>query len=182
MDKMSKQRYIELLAGYINSLSRRENGILDLNSCIKMFGGTLIECNGLCENQEIARIEVDREYRDRFVILHNKEIDDNNKRFAIAHELGHFFLHMLHKDDAGKPALREKVYYLGKEYSDATIHTLEMEADEFAANLLMPKELFVKKVNECKDGQEVNVAEIARYFGVSEQQASLRGVSLSMWK
>ncbi len=182
MEKKNKQMYIELLAGYISSVSQREKGVLDLNSCIEMFGGSLRECDGLCENQEIARIEVDSVSPDRFVIYHNREIDYNNKRFAIAHELGHFFLHMLHKDENGNPALREKVYYLGKEDTDTTIHVLEMEADEFAANLLMPEELFVKKVNECKNGQEVNVTEIAKYFGVSEQQASLRGVSLSMWK
>lgn len=61
------------------------------------------------------------------------------KRFIVAHEIGHYVLHYNRDADHGMYAHRE--HRKGK-------NEKENEADFFAANLLMPRERFLKKYNE----------------------------------
>lgn len=61
------------------------------------------------------------------------------KRFIVAHEIGHYVLHYNRDADHGMYAHRE--HRKGK-------NERENEADFFAANLLMPRERFLKKYNE----------------------------------
>lgn len=61
-------------------------------------------------------------------------------RFSVAHELGHFYL----------PEHRECILHGKLHNSQADFRSRdprEQEADEFAASLLMPKELFVQEVH-----------------------------------
>lgn len=64
------------------------------------------------------------------------------KRFIIAHEIGHYILHYDEKTNNGIYARRE--HKKGK-------NNEENEADFFAANLLMPREQFVSRVEELKE-------------------------------
>lgn len=74
------------------------------------------------------------------------------KRFTLAHELGHHFLHEGLK-------LRLDNY----DYSAADKDTMEeTEANYFAASLLIPKDLLLTKFEETND-----LAKLAQYFGVS---------------
>lgn len=76
------------------------------------------------------------------------------KRFVIAHELGHYFLHYI--DNAveykGMYAHRENLKGKGPK---------EQEADYFAACLLMPKDLFLKKYTQFSNGSKLSNSEIA---------------------
>lgn len=63
------------------------------------------------------------------------------KRFIIAHEIGHYVLHYDESINKGMFAHRE--HRTGKNEG-------ENEADFFAANLLMPRDKFEKRVNEMK--------------------------------
>lgn len=74
------------------------------------------------------------------------------KKFTLAHELGHHFLHKGRK-------LRLDVLDYSKNDKDTKE---ESEANYFAACLLVPKDLLLKKV-----GEGASVEEIARYFHVS---------------
>lgn len=66
-----------------------------------------------------------------FEILLNEKDIPRRQRFTIAHELGHFFLHL------------EKVGSQTIICSKGESNPLETEANNFAAELLMPREMFL---------------------------------------
>lgn len=96
------------------------------------------------------------------------------QRFTIAHELGHFLLHegIIHHVDHGY-----RVNFRSDLSSSAT-NVEEIEANFFAASLLMPKH-FLQALNgvEALD-DDVKVAELARTFDVSRHAMSLRLVNV----
>ncbi|MGH3265723.1 MAG: ImmA/IrrE family metallo-endopeptidase [Trebonia sp.] len=62
------------------------------------------------------------------------------RRFTIAHELGHYFLHVsetLHVDRAAHFRLRSQL-------SSEGIDVTEIQANRFAASLMMPDEMILK--------------------------------------
>jgi len=90
------------------------------------------------------------------------------KRFIIAHELGHFVLHFKEKNLKGLYAHREHK----RGHSE-----LENEADFFAANLLMPGDIFEKKYKEINQIYENNkeiVDVLSKYFIVTNRMAERR--------
>ena len=95
--------------------------------------------------------------------------EEGRKRFAIAHEIGHF---MLHK---GTQLIlcSEEDMHVWKESK-----TQEMEANEFAASLLMPYEFFIKFI---KIGQPTldMISEIAKTFRTTLTATTLRYVGIS---
>lgn len=99
--------------------------------------------------------------------------------FSIAHELGHLFLHLL--DDHGNVLSQAKLH------RNLQSSKMELEANEFAAALLMPTEKFIDICSENTSHDEktgrriVNVIEVARYFNVSTQAATVRGKILQLW-
>lgn len=99
------------------------------------------------------------------------------QRFTIAHELGHYFLHEpepLHFDRASYFRLRSDLASQG-------IDAGEIEANLFAAELLMPQ-LMVEKDMRSATGLEVLdddfLATLARRYGVSAQAMILRLTNL----
>jgi len=70
---------------------------------------------------------------DNVYIVYDKEKPDVRKRFSIAHELGHLYLGHLHGNSS---------IDLGSENFD------EIEANVFAAHMLMPKELLKSDVKK----------------------------------
>lgn len=79
----------------------------------------------------------------------------NRRRFTIAHELGHYCLHKDFLDSTGMILERSNRSFI--------IRDKEIEADEFAAELLMPKVHFIKKYDELK-----NISSLSNYFLVSK--------------
>ncbi len=83
---------------------------------------------------------------DTFGILYATHIDSEGfQRFSVAHELGHYFLE-------GHP---EHVLKDGMHESRAGFVTgdpFELEADHFAAGLLMPKKAFSREIGRNHDG------------------------------
>lgn len=90
------------------------------------------------------------------VIFVNKNDGEQRKRFTIAHELGHFFLHEDNK---------LKVSYRGGQSHEET------EANRFAAELLMPEDL-VKQ--EYQKFPILVPREFARIFDVSAAAMEIR--------
>ncbi|AJI74296.1 hypothetical protein BZ13_1585 [Francisella philomiragia subsp. philomiragia ATCC 25015] len=76
--------------------------------------------------------------------------------FTLAHELGHYMLH-----ENSEPLPRHTAY---------NYDPLELEANHFAANLLMPTKVF-KKVFEAFNG---NINKISTFFGVSRPAVAFR--------
>lgn len=115
---------------------------------------------------------------DKYFILVNKFHSIGRKSFTIAHELGHFILHkkllderselvsLIKSNDKDCPALARGLSY----------NTLEKEANQFAANILMPESEFKIK---CENANSIE--EVAEYFGVSVQAATIRANDLGGW-
>lgn len=89
----------------------------------------------------------------------NKADSPQRQAYTIAHELGHYFLG--HKAGEYSVLLRQAVYTAKKDDT-------EKEADKFAAELLMPKEMLeaAKKEYRLTSNDELPLAAL---FGVSTQ-------------
>jgi len=102
---------------------------------------------------------------------------DVRQRFTIAHELGHLLLHpdelfvdgVLKRDDESSLAIRSQ----------------EIEANAFAAELLMPRKLIVDAINRTlatnatPDPKRL-IADLAKLFDVSEQAMEFKLVNLGL--
>ncbi len=99
------------------------------------------------------------------------------QRFTIAHELGHYFLHegeQLHFDRAVHFRLRSTLAATGTD-------TSEVEANRFAAELLMPRTMIDADMNAAKALDVLDdefLSKLSRRFGVSSQAMVLRLTNL----
>ncbi len=105
-----------------------------------------------------------------YICVHKFDIS-NRKRFTIAHELGHYFLHkdeikIGFVDGIGSSAMGRSDDWSAK----------EQEANDFAAEILMPEREF-KEIYENFNG---NLARVASFFIVSEAAAYTRAKLLKL--
>lgn len=112
-------------------------------------------------------------YGEDFTIVYATHIKNEGfQRFSIAHELGHYFL----------PSHPDSIF------RDSNIHEshagfcshnqIELEADHFAAGLLMPKHLYIKEAGKFQDGL-TTVENMARICKTSLIASSIRYVGLA---
>ncbi len=104
----------------------------------------------------------------------NSDHHPNRRRFSLAHEIGHFVLHH-------QPTKKLDDLFLDKSVAlytrkDHHSNDMEREANEFAASLLMPRDLLEKYVhkNDLDIEDEFDVSRLALAFGVSEQALQIR--------
>lgn len=103
---------------------------------------------------------------------------DVRQRFTIAHELGHFRLH--------SEALFVDGVLRRDEQSSMAIKSHEIEANAFAAELLMPRTLLLPEIDARlpKGGKPADtgrlVRQLAKLFEVSEQAMQFRLVNLGI--
>lgn len=88
----------------------------------------------------------------------------HRQRFTIAHEIGHRIKHSALSDD-----FKDKTFFRNGESN-----RIEAEANKFAAELLMPEELFVDFVGRVSG----KVEDIASHFQVSSMAVRVRAKSL----
>jgi Zn-dependent peptidase ImmA (M78 family) len=98
----------------------------------------------------------------------NENDNEKRQRFTIAHELGHFFLNHcdgIHVDNF-KRAYRDTK-------STEGLYIIEIEANNFAAELLMPSEEVNKKIESFSDDTNLSIDQIlddlSTYFNVSQE-------------
>jgi Zn-dependent peptidase ImmA (M78 family) len=109
------------------------------------------------------------------IVVVNSLHSTNRRRFTIAHELGHFELHMR---EIGQEVHVDKKYFVmardGK--SSRGFDSKEIEANRFATELLVPRHFLTRelrgRVVDFED--EELVSELARTFEVSSQMMSIR--------
>ena len=94
------------------------------------------------------------------------------QRFTIAHELGHLILHrneLFHVDES--PVIRFR-----NEESSLATNAEEIEANQFASELLMPDHLLSKELSRLPGNMSAEdaIPILARRFQVSEQALTLR--------
>lgn len=100
------------------------------------------------------------------------------QRFTIAHELGHMFLHR--QDPLRYDPTADFVFYRD-EKSTMGIDPKEIEANAFAAELLMPEEAVKKEIQDMKGidlHDSIAVGRLADKFGVSQAAITVRLASL----
>jgi Zn-dependent peptidase ImmA (M78 family) len=95
------------------------------------------------------------------------------QRFCIAHELGHYFL----------PSHPEYIFSDGKSIHESHAgfssgNLIELEADHFAAGLLMPKQLFIKEADKSEDGL-LAIEKLAESCKTSLTAAAIRYAQLT---
>ncbi len=113
------------------------------------------------------------------VIAVNKLHHPNRQRFTIAHELGHYFLHP--KRSTTFIDMTETIY-MRDNLSGIGINKCEIEANEFAADLLMPEKFLREKVAQHAIDyfDDTLLREIASELKVSIQALSIRFGSLGL--
>lgn len=98
------------------------------------------------------------------------------ERFTLAHELGHFMLHIA-------PSFKDE--YISDDNiewnRDSNWDVREMEANKFAAELLMPSEQIKEEFNTLDSAnKEIKVEKLSEAFKVSRQAVQFRLQSLGL--
>jgi Zn-dependent peptidase ImmA (M78 family) len=106
----------------------------------------------------------------RVTIYVNRLHPPVRKRFTVAHELGHHVLGHLHGDKAVHEDDNGRLFLFRS--SDAAGWPEEVEANQFAAALLMPRPLLMAAVEETP--KPVDPSALATRFWVSEAAMTIR--------
>lgn len=103
------------------------------------------------------------------ITINKNTLEEGRKRFAIAHELGHLELH----SDSQIVLCTEKDMFLWNESN-----VQEVEANEFAAHLLMPEEFFAPRLKKTSPNMTI-VSKLAQEFRTTLTATALRYVQVS---
>ncbi len=98
----------------------------------------------------------------------NKAHPKVRQRFTIAHEIGHVVLHGF--SESSKKGL---LFRMGENHDPK-----EIEANRFAAELLMPKEMMDMECEKYGESLENHISDLAHKFNVSEAALSIRLATL----
>lgn len=114
----------------------------------------------------------------KWIIGINTQTSRRRQRFSVAHELGHLLLHEgTLIVSSVRIDLRDGVSSLGTDKQ-------EIEANRFAAELLMPRQLVRSaasaKISEQISGRDELIAELAREFDVSNEAMGYRLINLGV--
>lgn len=106
------------------------------------------------------------------VICVNKKHSRNRQRFTIAHEIAHYQLG--HQFVRGQHLHVERGVFISQRTgrSSEAIDPKEIEANQFAACLLMPKALLESQIQVPVSDDDVTA--LAKKFGVSEHAMTIR--------
>ena len=128
--------------------------------------------------------KIQKNQGDKFVIYINEKDSSTRQVFTIAHELGHYFRHKNFFQtnttlEEPSSSLHNTFQKDRKHYTEEE-RTREKEANEFAAELLMPEEIIRKKWHELNQ----SLSKMAKYFNVSEMAMAFRieNVVTSDWR
>lgn len=116
---------------------------------------------------------------DGYAVIVNSLHSPRRMRFTLAHELGHYFNDKDYLDCKGEitdSSKQSSKWLYRNKYeaaSDPQMRIKDIKANQFAAELLMPEEAFIKKWRECSSPEEV-----ADYFSVSVDAARMRANAL----
>ena len=144
--------------------------------------GTDIQLKKICDflNVNLKESELKTDVSGLFIyknnqgnILYNKYESNNRQRFTIAHELGH---HVLHKIPLSMT--KNEVKLFRDSDSSTGENKNEIEANSFAASLLMPEKFVHEEVENAP--KEINdaIKHLAGIFKVSKQAMTFRLANL----
>lgn len=115
----------------------------------------------------------------RIIIGINSRNSPKRQRFTIAHELGHYVLH------EGKPLIVDQSVMINKrdDVSSQATDREEIQANQFAAELLMPKNLVSRELRRqvaAAGSREELITALARTFDVSNDAMGWRLINLGI--
>ena len=121
---------------------------------------------------------------DKWFIVVNEAHPHVRRRFTIAHELGHLLLHGYTQPHVDRGY---KVRFRDPRSSEGSVRE-EIEANQFAAELLIPQHLLVPSIRQldiefesmADDQLAAQLRPIAELFDVSQQALTIRLSSLNM--
>ncbi len=115
---------------------------------------------------------------DRAAIGVNQAHHLHRQRFTIAHELGHY---LLHSGDTRLFVDAGLTFYRDDSSADS-VYAQEVEANAFAAELLMPEHALKQHLGDRRVDlhDDVAVARLAAHFGVSAQALTIRLINLKL--
>ena len=129
----------------------------------------------------VAGLLVQRPGSPTVICVHESD-PTTRQRFTIAHEIGHH--HLAHKlaGDAEVHVDRGIIAQRTARSSEGIVDLNEVEANQFAAALLMPAELIRMRAAELSQGPllDRHLSELAAEFQVSEQAMAIRLVTLDL--
>lgn len=105
---------------------------VDLNRVVRYLGLSLNEKP--LENEYSGFLAV----KEKTIVV-NLRHPPVRRRFTIAHEIGHYQLHRKGSEDI--PVFIDRAVYHRKESAEGVDHLMEMQANAYAAGLLMPEAL-----------------------------------------
>lgn len=163
--------YINKVADSVRSAFGVGIPVDNIDSLVNQLGGRIVEKPGLDPLYDGTIKKVGDNSFEIAIFPHQSPEERN---FAIAHELGHLFLHM------GYLASKETWDQYGHSVQFAHFGTDEQErqANAFAAALLMPQKEFKGKIEEYTSGNCADMAQVSNYFHVSIATATNHGRSL----
>lgn len=113
-------------------------------------------------------------YGHKQVILVNKNDELFHQRFVVAHELGHYLFDYLGNS---KYADDENIKFSDTYYKNQHETLEEKRANRFAADIMMPKELFIKQYNIARNADSNRLFAIiylSRFFETSMESIEKR--------
>ncbi len=124
--------------------------------------GILVIKNPLLGDSEAGKCYINNE----IIIEYKPQSTYKRERFSVAHELGHIVKHMAnanntHYEDS------TKLLYARSDYMDS-LDPIEKEADEFAGNILVPKQKILELLNSLQGSEQISTKLLCDIFKVSE--------------
>lgn len=115
--------------------------------------------------------------KDRTLIGVNSAHAPTRQRFTLAHEIAHLKMH------PGKPVFIDRLVHVN--WRDGTSDRQEVEANAFAAELLMPRKFMTREIDiliarSRQIKPEQLIAELAETFRVSQEAMRYRLVNLGV--
>jgi Zn-dependent peptidase ImmA (M78 family) len=114
------------------------------------------------------------------IVIQEKDAE-TRKRFTIGHEIGHYYLR--HQFESGEHVHVDKGNYISQRGPQAAtgVDPKEIEANQFAACLLMPSKMVQERVAALGAPLlDDEVIQLAKDFGVSEQAMTIRLTTLDL--
>ena len=110
-----------------------------------------------------------------------KSDKEPRKRFTVAHEIGHYYLrHHIQRNELVHADEHRQVIYRSAKASEG-LDQMEVQANQFAASLLMPTRLVREHVERRpKPMGDSDVEELAEAFNVSVQAMTIRLTTLGL--
>ncbi len=189
---MGKVIYIE----NFNNCTKHKEGIIDMDN----FAKKILEKYDLLELPvdpfKLARIEnidiynasfkkmdgdyvlgaIQKDENEDISIYINERDPYTRKRFTLAHELGHYYLGHLNGHE-------NQIVELERNAGYNTYNTLEIQANQFAASLLMEKNSVIEYYNILKKSNHAFsyiLTTLSNIFGVSQQAMNFRLKNLGL--